>query len=90
MLSDKYRAKTIGGGLAIMGMSSLVFAVAIAWDVYELVTLGEVLVQGRMRVIIESGRTLLWFHGVFFVFSTVSLWLYYKDYKNEVRRRSNL
>jgi hypothetical protein len=88
MSGDDEQVKSIGNGLAIMGISSVFFACLLVWDLFELATLGEVIVRGRLRGVIGSGATLLWFHGALFAFSTLILWRYYRDYKeyaNEVR-----
>ena len=71
-----------------MGLCFVFFGILLNWDLYEFATLGEVIVRGRLAARIESGNTLLWLHGIMFIFSAVFLWRYYRDYKgyaNEVR-----
>lgn len=91
MPGDNEKVKSIGNALAVMGMCSALFAILLAWDLFELATLGEVIVRGRLHGVINSGTTLLLFHCALLVFSTAFLWRYYREYKeyaNEIRKHN--
>ena len=89
MIERDRKAKEIGSGLAVYGLCASYFLFVLAWDLFELYTIGEVQMHGTSKVIFNSGSSLLIFHVVMSFLGLIAFALTYKSYKKFKKEYAN-